>query len=242
MPAANKWWTFGSTQEYQGLGMLCYRILPRVLERAAIGNHGQAHLDELARDNPNMWYKAYAGSKEKKSMEFMRNFPVGDHAVATSLVLCEPLDHLSNRMQYLDETGKFSLDELVKDNGILAGCMSHLWYLLHPVDPGASPPVRSVWPTEALWFHFGGLGSFESFVENYYGTGMQLLSQLESRFAVPNMNYPKRFFKDYLQYGTLGAFDRLRHENRCCLDSMFSLGEGRPSGASRFSAYLVSLP
>ena len=186
--AANKWWTIASTLENQGLGQLLHDILPRVVTKARVGQHDQDHLDEQARANPNLWYTAFSGAKAKQSFEFLNDQPFSKHTCACLLVHCEPLDHLSNRMQHLDakqtsvqeqkQSDRGTWQETLKDGGLLDECVKHLWYNMCLPEDGVIPPARSVWPKATLFDYFRGGSWFSDFVESYHRSGMKLGAQM----------------------------------------------------------------
>ena len=157
--AANKWWTVSPTLENQGLGQLLHQILPRVVRKVRIGDHDQDHLDAAAKENPDLWYKAYSGKKAKQSAEFLGDQPRSSALCACMLVHCEPLDRLSNRMQHLDlapEPDKLgTLAETVKNDGLLKKCQRQIWHNLcargsESLDARGDPPPRSGWPRDML--------------------------------------------------------------------------------------------
>ena len=125
LPATNKWWTYEPTQVQQGLGHAVHAILPRAAVRAFEG-FDRADGEADAPDDK----RAEFHNKVKTAVEHLQDDKSGVH-VLSSLLVSEPCDHLSLKLQHDDaEATEWSLMNLVRGNGPVQKAQSHLVRLI----------------------------------------------------------------------------------------------------------------
>ena len=217
-PSCNRWHTFGRALESQGLGLLCHSILSRVSLRAALGSNEEVVGD----DDDSLPFKAYCSRKEKQSSDFLGDYPASTVAVATALVITEPTDHLSQRMQHLD-TKTHAVTEMMSKSGPLFRCQQQMWDLLRPSSP--EPSSRGGLGHDMFAHHFADSPDFRVYMEQFYSKVVRVSSQVWSRLEVMYQQWPWRLLLAGDRCKPVRAAEVLLefyNEDACCLDSWFS--------------------
>ncbi len=209
LPAANRWYTFSKHLARQTGAVLLHRVLPRALERA-VELLGRQMVS--ADDDQDDW-RSMVAKRLRSAQEFMADQPATAQLLSTALVISEPLDRLSARVQHLDAHG-MTMAELCVERGLLYQCQAHLWQLLNP---WRAIPKRGEY-VKALWFHLKLQGVNRNIlVDGTRAAAVEIGCQVYARMTLRFLNWPWRLLGD--EPNRYSAFCA---EARCCLDEWWS--------------------
>ncbi len=105
VPASNRWHTFGRALDVQAFGLSLHRVLGRLSELAGCSPNALADIAQGKEDQTGETdFAAYRAKKDLKSNKFLTD-PSSSILLLEAAAMCEPLDHLSARLQRLDFAG-----------------------------------------------------------------------------------------------------------------------------------------
>ncbi|CAK0899533.1 unnamed protein product, partial [Prorocentrum cordatum] len=226
VPACNRWYTFGTALEVQGLGVFMHQILPRVIVQL----HSDGMLDNdkpIAEDDPDVSFKVYRTKKVKQSIAFMSD-PKTPFVVASAALATEPLDHMTNRMQHLDHAQKCPLVEFVGGGlSMQSAAMTHLRHLVCDATPGTPPkPSRTAWQLGLMKHLFGMTSDFALSSEQYRNTIIGVSSQVDARVEALMVRWPLKLLAARAAADSVDSAMPVLREfyaaKSCCLDEFFS--------------------
>ena len=147
--ATNKWWTMGPSLDGQGIGFLLNQILPQVFTRALSAKATDEDISPTADD-----WTVYNMKTLKHALEVQADEETAK-MFAVAVLVTEPLDLLSARLQHLDhqENGAASIEVTDDTQGILCTVQKAFLQL---VDPCADPNEAA----NVMLSHFSGDSSF----------------------------------------------------------------------------------
>ena len=180
IPAANRWYTFGPSMSTQCLGLMCHRVLARVIDLATTEALQEEPADADVADHA-LSFVELLGRKVKTSHEFLCEAE-NEKLLCMATAVLEPVDKLSARLQHLDAHGS-ALAELVSKKSPETRSQQHLFQLLSPAssDDGAALP-RAAIPVPLMIHHFPG--ETQEILGNVRKSSASLSAQIWARSQV----------------------------------------------------------
>lgn len=132
MPSTKDWGSVSHHCSQQSLGILCHKVLPRVLENA-FGRWDDALPDDRDCDVPDGQdpeeFRKYLRKKAWRSKLVMSS-PAKQLAWCLQSWALEPMDHLLQRLQWIDERGHSLLDCVSTQRSPILECEKDLLEML----------------------------------------------------------------------------------------------------------------
>lgn len=214
-----------------GRGMRHTKVLPRLMSAAGMGLDNDNTADAPAEDGDTVSaWKLYCQQKQAQSAAFLVD-PSSAETVVRALVVLEPLEHFSQRMQHLD-TNTHALQEMTDlRRGLPHMCCVQLFGLMGHMAPAAASGAeletfaRVELQKEAVFRHFErDQDTLQRVMSDLACTAALLASQVWSRFVLEYSSWPWRLIRAVKpgpeRDETLAAFF---NECPCCLDEWFSM-------------------
>lgn len=221
VPSEMRWCSFGPTLAAQSAGHFMHGILPRVMERALSvpTDDDDDSSDEEATELDDV--RMHANKKARQAFA-LHTTPDAMPVICVALLTTEPVDKLSNRLQFLDGRGG-SIKELVSDSPTspLRACHRHLWYLMNPRVPSEHSKKMDV--VMAYLSPRQQTACIDWFRQSTMTVGSRSYSSIDVKFY----SWPMRLVRG--KVGPYGVTPDVRAEHEaffgeyfCCLDSWWS--------------------
>ena len=176
LPATNKLWTYEPTMVQQGFGHAVHAILPRAAVRAFAGFDAGGEAD--ASDD----FRAEFHHKVKTAVDHLQDDRSGV-LVLSSLLVSEPCDHLSLKLQHDDAAStEWSLMSLVRSDGPVQKAQSHLFSFIRPGSDHLNVAV--------LAWHFRATDACTEAVEEARAAVLYISAMLWAKVELVFRTYP----------------------------------------------------
>ena len=206
LPSTTRWYTLEPSLILQTGGMLCHGILTRVLLKLFDVKDD----DALERANASAWV-VHANQKMKHSIGFMTDQPATLRVLSNALLVTEPLDKLSARLQHLDDAGH-SLRELMMEEGPAFQCQRHIWSLLNPWSG-----EHHAYKSKCMLRHLEGfagmpIGHHQERYDEMRALSLDVGFAVASRMQWPTDGWPLKLMRGWLHGGDSEAAVRCLEE------------------------------